>query len=85
MFLQSNYQLELKLNVLFEQFKQIVNESLINTQLMINPSDSTTTYMFGTNSNLEVIFQVFIINLLFFNKFTTSLFRFPFLKFNSLN
>lgn len=65
MFLQSNNQLELRLNVLFEQFKQIVNESLINTQIMINSSDSTTTYMFGTNRNLEVIFQVFIINLFF--------------------
>lgn len=70
----NNEQLELRLNSLFEQFKQIVNESLIN--LMRNYTTSTTSttttttstanssnqicyYSIAKNANLEVKFQVF--------------------------
>jgi len=54
--------LEIKLNVLFDQFKQIVNESLINLHLVKNTTTSTTNghlYTIVKNLNLETKFQVF--------------------------
>ena len=63
----TNNQLDLRLNILFEQFKQIVNESLINLVVRTNTTSSQTNssnqiryYSIGKNANLEVKFQVFM-------------------------